>query len=40
MAEFKDAIPATGGHIEFLFDRQRGLSTRISGSGFRAFQPD
>jgi hypothetical protein len=36
MAEFKDAIPAAGGHIEFLFDLQRGLSTRISGSGFRA----
>ncbi len=36
MAEFKDAIPAAGGHIEFLFDPRRGLSTRISGSGFRA----
>jgi hypothetical protein len=36
MPEFKDKIPAAGGNVEFLYDPQRGIASRISGSGFRA----
>jgi len=36
MAEFKDAIPAAGGKIDFLCDSQGRIASRISGSGFRA----
>lgn len=36
MAEFKDKIPAASGKVEFLFDPQQGIATKISGSGMRA----
>ncbi len=38
MAEFKDKIPAAGGKIEYLYDPERGIAARISGTatGIRA----
>src|ERR1035438_6059664 len=36
MPEFKDKIPAAGGKVEYLYDPQRGIAARISGTGFRA----
>jgi hypothetical protein len=35
-SEFKDKIPAAGGKVEFLYAPNRGIATRISGSGLRA----
>lgn len=34
--EFRDRIPAAGGKVEYIYDPDRGIATRISGSGFRA----
>jgi hypothetical protein len=36
MPEFKDTIPAAGGKVEYLYDSERGIAAKISGTGFRA----
>jgi rRNA maturation endonuclease Nob1 len=36
MPEFRDAIPAAGGKVEYLYDSQRGIAAQISGSGLHA----